>query len=1274
MEQTSASISTLTETCLSKFNNLLASYTHDAQRRTLLEGQLSAFNQWATSVEALEKSGVSLDSRFHGQTKIVKTLLLLLAEGLDDYAGLAEIKTSQGETDYDGAIQMLDIIIKDLIRIGEAIFWVEKAFWHREADDTFNPDDDKEFRKHLECVITLRPTEEALFHRAENDDYVAKLDNCQLSDIQKRLVEANLRRRHRFLVAQKRLKAQKRLQPHSPPQPVAPPSSNSIQKEPPSDIQNAADDRDPTSSTATKDQETTASTAVGSPQRNSSEYTSAVAETELSFISSDAEFPKAPPIPSGRETMECPCCCLSLPVGTFQNPERWKHTYDFALRALPWPQPVVQDLDVLPGSFNPPKDSGRLEDLDHWINEAVHESVGLPEMELSDYDRADHSALASTDNFEYSDCCLMNEYFGDESEDGSSEPQFDQGTISNHSTVPAPPDVTNHLVKSVAFSIDGRRIAWASEDDVINVRNIETGQLEKTFTSHNRELRSVAFSPNSQQLASVPGNSDYDIGIWDIKIGECVQTLMGHSRIVISTAFSPDSQRLASASDDKSVRLWDTTTGCCVQTLQGHGNRVNSVAFSPTCLQLASASADHCIKTWDITTGQCTQTLEGHVSEVTLVAYSPNGHELASASWDNAVKLWDMETGNCKWALGGHADRVSSVTFSPNSQQLASASWDCTIRLWDVATGARVMTFDCHGAKPDAIFVSPNSKLLLSASDDSAILLWDMATGTCIGSISKRLVIKGVEPYAYRTHLDYTIGWVCGSPSEQLTALRMLDGMHRGLPNLIDDKTHYLLGNINRHNVVIACSPDRKGARVITQMISAFPNIKVCLMVGTGSGIPPRVRLGDVVVSCAKNGDPAVLQWDMGKDEPLRLTGCLSDAPTALLAALAKLEATPAELHSKMRHYLHHAEMNLVKPHLHDELLSMLGYNHVSNISASDDVKGKGKSSLEIDGSKATVGVLRREDFKVHYGTIVSASDTMEAANICAKLTELNRDILCVDTEVAGSANDFPCVIIRGICDDTNRHDGMASQEELECAQVTAAAYATALVTALPADDVDRMEAIKGMYNDEMPTRRKSTDESAREHNLCETAHGQAKYGDARVDGGDTQLHDAIRNRETDVVEYLLGHGADVEAQNKRGNTPLHWAASSGQAGVAQLLLSQGANIKTNDGHGHTALHFAALKGDKDMARLFLRHGADVNANAINTGHATPLHLAVRAGHVHMAQLLVDQGADTKAKDDAGLSAFDAAVRIGQGDMVELLQKTGELVFGEDNKSFESVP
>lgn len=62
-----------------------------------------------------------------------------------------------------------------------------------------------------------------------------------------------------------------------------------------------------------------------------------------------------------------------------------------------------------------------------------------------------------------------------------------------------------------------------------------------------------------------------------------LQTLEGHDDWVRSVAFSPDGQWLASGSDDKIIKLWDTTTGVLQQTLnvQGSITKINFAADGP---------------------------------------------------------------------------------------------------------------------------------------------------------------------------------------------------------------------------------------------------------------------------------------------------------------------------------------------------------------------------------------------------------------------------------------------------------------------------------------------------------------------------------------------------------------------------------------------------------------------------------------------------------------------------------------------------------------------
>lgn len=148
---------------------------------------------------------------------------------------------------------------------------------------------------------------------------------------------------------------------------------------------------------------------------------------------------------------------------------------------------------------------------------------------------------------------------------------------------------------------------------------------------------------------------------------------------------------------------------------------------------------------------------------------------------------------------------------------------------------------------------------------------------------------------------EYTVGWVCALPKEQTAAVAMLDQRH-SLPHDMQkskqDSNTYTLGSIGSHNIVIACLPmGRLGtisaATVVAHMVETFPAVRLGLMVGIGGGIPPNVRLGDVVVSVPADEYPGVVQWDFGKVEDgsqFRRIGSLNKPPTLLLTALSTLQ------------------------------------------------------------------------------------------------------------------------------------------------------------------------------------------------------------------------------------------------------------------------------------------------------------------------------------------------------------------------------------------------
>jgi hypothetical protein len=102
-------------------------------------------------------------------------------------------------------------------------------------------------------------------------------------------------------------------------------------------------------------------------------------------------------------------------------------------------------------------------------------------------------------------------------------------------------------------------------------------------------------------------------------------------------------------------------------------------------------------------------------------------------------------------------------------------------------------------------------------------------------------------------------------------AKAMLDETHcpvRHQPTT--DHKHLQRGH---HNIAIACLPSGaygtiSAATVLSHMLQSFPNLRFCLKVGIGGGVPREnvdIRRGDVVVSMPSIISGGVVQYDYGK-------------------------------------------------------------------------------------------------------------------------------------------------------------------------------------------------------------------------------------------------------------------------------------------------------------------------------------------------------------------------------------------------------------------------
>jgi len=79
--------------------------------------------------------------------------------------------------------------------------------------------------------------------------------------------------------------------------------------------------------------------------------------------------------------------------------------------------------------------------------------------------------------------------------------------------------------------------------------------------------------------------------MWDVKEGKELLFSSAHNREVHSVAFSPDGATLASGGGDGKIRLWDVNSGQEKTVLDAQTIQVDCLAFSPDGNLLASADS-----------------------------------------------------------------------------------------------------------------------------------------------------------------------------------------------------------------------------------------------------------------------------------------------------------------------------------------------------------------------------------------------------------------------------------------------------------------------------------------------------------------------------------------------------------------------------------------------------------------------------------------------------------------------------------------------------------
>lgn len=168
-------------------------------------------------------------------------------------------------------------------------------------------------------------------------------------------------------------------------------------------------------------------------------------------------------------------------------------------------------------------------------------------------------------------------------------------------------------------------------------------------------------------------------------------------------------------------------------------------------------------------------------------------------------------------------------------------------------------------------------------------------------------------------------------------------------------------------------------------------------------------------------------------------------------------------------------------------------------------------------------------------------------------------------------------------------------------------------------------------------------------------------------------------------IDSALKNGANINALSKDNSTVLMWAARFNNSDVVNYLISKGVNVNSENLKGRTAFDFASInenltdsdallnlkyKTDKEFLKLCKSASIDEIKKALNNGsnvnskgkdNSTALMFASRFNSEDVVKFLIENGANIKSKNNNGRNALyfaRANKKIISQDLLHLLENT----------------
>jgi eukaryotic-like serine/threonine-protein kinase len=335
-------------------------------------------------------------------------------------------------------------------------------------------------------------------------------------------------------------------------------------------------------------------------------------------------------------------------------------------------------------------------------------------------------------------------------------------------------------ITALAVDVTGKRIALGTEDGVVQVRSLESGEALWQASLGDR-AGFVLFDGNVLRVAS-----SYTVVGFDVTSGLEVERA-SLPAAAIGLVASDDHARVAALVAGVGNAVWASTRGELVP-LAPTAPKVTDLALAPNGTVITAGEDGEIHELRD---GQSVRRLGGGGAINTLARLDDG--TLITASADGTIVVRDRDGRELHRFAGG-----VSATPSPDGRQIATATSDGTVAIWDPATGTQIRTLGNIGPV-GYVRWSPDGRRVAALATEGNVSVWDVR-----GSVVREIPNGNIEGVDIAFSNDGKWLARAGEPADTLFALdggsdrKLLEASRQGPAIVVafspDDKTVLVAG------------------------------------------------------------------------------------------------------------------------------------------------------------------------------------------------------------------------------------------------------------------------------------------------------------------------------------------------------------------------------------------------------------------------------------------------------------------------------------------------